>query len=89
MLSYGNLTLVKSVSAIICNLCSHSEAISEVRARRKKDEAKITSSQHLVMKSGLISTMMTAIETMCDYEVHVNIYTALGALLMSPHLEVR
>jgi hypothetical protein len=32
---------------------------------------------------------MVAIQTMSDYEVHVNIYTALGSMLMSPHLEVR
>ena len=89
LLSYGNLTMIKSVSAIIRNLCTHSEAITEVKPKGKKKQSIITSSQHLVIKSGLISLVMTAIQTLSEYEVHVNLYTGLASMLMSPHLEVR
>ena len=90
LLSYGNLTLIKSISIIIRNLCSHSEAISEIKTKSKKKQTSIiTSAQHLVIKSGLLDILMTSISTLNDYEVHVNLYTALSSMLLSPHLDVR
>ena len=88
-LSYGNLMMIKSLSLIMRNLCTHSDKIEQAgpvsRSKKKKQQQSVVSSQHLVIQCGLLKMIMSSITGLMDYEVHVNLFAGIGCLLLSPH----
>ena len=86
-LSYGNLTMIKAVSQVLRNLCTHSETIQESKRGKKRTQVPM-SSQHLTIQAGLLDLTLQALEVLADYDVHVNLYSAIGNLLTSPHSDV-
>ena len=87
-LGYGNLTMIKAVSQVLRNLCTHSETIQEGKRGKKRTSVPM-SSQHLTLQAGLLDLTLQSIELLADYDVHVNLYSAIGNLLTSPHADVK
>jgi len=46
------------------------------------------SSQSCVVQAGLLRLIIRATRALVDYEVHVNLYSAMSSLLLSPHADV-
>ena len=84
--------MIKAVSLVLRNLCTHSDPIIQqqelAKLSKKKRAAASVSSQHLTVQAGMLSLIMQSIETLADYDVHVNLYTAMGNLVLSPHSDV-
>ena len=87
--------MVKALTQVLRNLCSHADDMNvreevgqKVSKKKSKGMPPPFSSQHLVLQHDLLPMILAALDTLTEYDVHVNLYQAIGTLLISPHLDV-
>ena len=88
-LSFCNLKMIKVVSLVLRNICLHTDDInikevsrSSTQGRKKKKP--VITSQTCIIQAGLLRLIIYATRKLVDYEVHVNLYSAISSLLLSP-----
>lgn len=82
-LSFGNLKMIKVVSLVARNICLHTDDISDKHSKRstsgnRKKKHQIVSAQNCVVNAGLLRLIILATRALTDYEVHVNLYSAMA-----------